>query len=152
MKYLFILFALFVSVQAEILDFHIMGIKDCNVVHSTTIKEDFKRLFGESYDVIGIILIESDVVEDKIIQRQDEVLHILQEGRLAELGVGIVTVLSLTNHEPQYYYYVPVEEAEKLAGKHKGFRVTVLDNKGKILMRSSRVLSEKEIYQALKEQ
>ena len=137
MKKIYLLFFILLSLHAETIKFHVLASPD--IFHSETLAQEFNKKYGTGKDFLGIVLIEAEGYKTNFVTAQ-----------VKEIVEGIVIVYSFTKQKAVNDYHLPISEAQKIAGHHKGFRVTILNGKGEVIKRSSKVISEEEILKTLK--
>ena len=125
------------------LDFVFLDMAENRQYHSTSLREDFE-LYSPGFTINPfLILIEGPNTDDAQLQEQLAVLERAEHGTAEKLG--LVYVVSSFSGGYAQGYQVSTPEAQRLAGKLKGFRVRVLSPKGLVLKQSDRLLSVETI-------
>jgi len=127
----------------EPLDFVFFDTAEKRQYHSTSLREDFE-LYNPGLNINPfLILLEGPNTDDAQLQEQLAVLERAEHGTAEKFG--LVYVVSSFSGGYAQGYHVPTHEAQRLAGKLKGFRVRVLSPKGLVLKQSDSVLSVETI-------
>lgn len=140
---------------AETLDF-VFSDAGGNQYHSTSIRADFDRHYPGMNYYPFLVLVEAPDMNDPLLKEQIAVLeHFFdlpsaQEAEALQLVFPVMPIPSPFSGGYTDGYHVPKNEAQRLAGNLKGFRVRVVSPTGMVLKQSDRVLSMNTIKQVLK--
>lgn len=128
----------------EIVDFEFLDASQ-RVYRSTDLASSIRHHYGPDVRVSFLVLIETPSLRNVSFREQARVL-----GRLDAETLGFIQIVASQMGESIGGYHVSTETASRLAGRHRGFRISLLDAEGRVLRRSKVPLSARQVLAAAK--
>ena len=143
---IFLLYSGFVN--AEVMDFVFVD-SSGRVLRTTKLLQQLEKRHNYRYENISVLLIQTPSLNDKNYRKQNEILDSMYHGEAVKLQ--LLYVISCWTEEYKHGYHTSIKTAESLAGTHKAFKITLIDENGKIFFRSSNPISAEMLRKVIKD-
>jgi hypothetical protein len=127
------------ATSTKLIDFEFFDSGQERTYRSTQLASDIRRDYDLKVPVF-LVLVETPSLDDTAFKEQ---AHIL--GQLNAETLGFLEVVASQRGDAGGGYHTSIETAKRLAAGHRGFRISLLDEQGHILRRSTAPLSSREI-------
>ena len=134
--------------EAEILDFEFLDASG-KTFKTTKLLTQLEQRDNYRYENMNVLLIETPSLNDQNYLKQEKILDSMDHGGWEQLSLMQVT--SCWTEEYKHGYHTSMKTAESLAGKNKMFRVTLIDEDGKVYFRNNNPISLEMLIKVITE-